>query len=258
MWIMETAAVAFSMFSAIPMPQIEWTPKNMRYALCAFPLVGAAIGLALFGWALLCGWLGAPMLLRGAGLALIPVRITGGIHLDGYADTCDALASWGAPEKRREILSDPHLGAFAAIRLCGWFLAYFALCCSLTVNIRAMLCWGLSFLLSRAMSGLAVAWFPLAKDTGLAHSFASAADKTRVRRVLLALAVILAAGMCFIYPIPGALMVMACGGVFLYYKGMAAKKFGGLTGDLAGWFLQTAELFMLGALVLVQLLEGKF
>ena len=37
--ILETVAVAFSMFSALPMPQISWEKRNMRYALCAFPPV---------------------------------------------------------------------------------------------------------------------------------------------------------------------------------------------------------------------------
>ena len=41
--ILETVAVAFSMFSALPMPQISWEKRNMRYALCAFPLVGGVI-----------------------------------------------------------------------------------------------------------------------------------------------------------------------------------------------------------------------
>ena len=39
MSIFGTLAVAFSMFSAIPVPQVEWKADNMRYALCAFPLV---------------------------------------------------------------------------------------------------------------------------------------------------------------------------------------------------------------------------
>ena len=40
MTLLETAAVAFAMFSAVPVPQPVWNEKNMRYALCAFPLVG--------------------------------------------------------------------------------------------------------------------------------------------------------------------------------------------------------------------------
>ena len=76
----ETVAVAFSMFSALPMPRVAWKDSNMRYALCAFPLVGLAIGLAQILWAAVCG-LGLPPVLRGMGLCLLPVWLTGGIHL---------------------------------------------------------------------------------------------------------------------------------------------------------------------------------
>ena len=41
--LFQTVAVAFSMFSAVPMPQFPWDAKNMRYALCAFPLIGVLI-----------------------------------------------------------------------------------------------------------------------------------------------------------------------------------------------------------------------
>lgn len=90
--------------------------------MCAFPLIGAVIGAA---WCV-CGAMPLPGLAKAAGFALIPVWITGGIHLDGYADTCDALSSYGDREKKLEILKDPHCGAFAVIRLCSYFLAYFA------------------------------------------------------------------------------------------------------------------------------------
>ena len=40
MTVLQTIAVAFAMFSALPVPQFEWNEKNMRYAMCAFPLIG--------------------------------------------------------------------------------------------------------------------------------------------------------------------------------------------------------------------------
>ena len=82
--------------------------------------------------------------------------------------------------------------------------------------------------------------FPLAKDTGLAHTFAQAADKRAVRRFLAGLSALLCLGLLF-YGWRGAAMSAAALGVFLYYRKMAQKQFGGLSGDLAGWFLQTAE-----------------
>ena len=46
MIVLQTIAVAFAMFSAIPVPQFDWNEKNMRYAMCAFPLIGVVIGAA--------------------------------------------------------------------------------------------------------------------------------------------------------------------------------------------------------------------
>ena len=46
------------------------------------------------------------------------------------------------------------------------------------------------------------------------------------------------------------LAVAAAAAVFLYYRWMSRKQFGGITGDLAGYFLQMCELAMLAVLVL--------
>ncbi len=303
MTLLETAAVAFAMFSAVPVPQPVWNEKNMRYALCAFPLVGVVCGLAWWGWAALAARLSFPLLLRAAGLCLAPVLVTGGIHLDGYADTCDALAScaapekkqeilkdphcgafavirlWpvlvtggihldgyadtcdalascAAPEKKQEILKDPHCGAFAVIRLCTYFTAYLGLCAAVDCTPRAVLCMGLGFVLERALSGYAIAAFPLAKNTGLAHTFATGADRTAVRRALLVLCALAAAGMAAAGGMTGAAMALAAVLVFLRYRAVAQKQFGGISGDLAGWFLQKAELWMLAALAACSLLSG--
>ena len=250
MVILETIAVACSMFSALPMPQIRWNEGNMRYALWAFPLVGGVIGGLCWLWVRLCGLVGVPDLLRGAGLCLLPVLVTGGIHLDGYADTSDALASYGDPARRREILKDPHLGAFAAIRLCGYFAADFALwTCLPAYRGGAVLC---IFCLSRTLSGLALTAFPLAEGSGLARSFAEAADRARVRKGLLTLTVLLSVGLVLL---GGWTAAAAAGGVFWYYRYRLTPKFEGLSGDLAGWFLQTAELWMLAALCAQEYVE---
>ena len=71
------------------------------------------------------------------------------------------------------------------------------------------------------------------------------------------LAVLLAVGMCLRRP-DGAAAVLSALWVFVYYNGMAKKQFGGLSGDLAGWFLQTAELWMLGDACTAQYLEPFF
>ena len=244
MTALQTIAVAFAMFSALPMPQFDWNEKNMRYALCAFPLVGVVCG-AL--WCV-CGVLPLP-----AAFCLVPVWVTGGIHLDGYADTCDALSSYGDTAKKLEILKDPHCGAFAVIRLCSYFAAYFALCGCVAFTPRVGVLWTLALVGERALSGLAVAAFPLAKNTGLAHTFATAADRVRVRQVLAVLCALLAVGLT---ALGGWALVLAAGCVFARYYVVAKKQFGGVTGDLAGWFLQKCEIWMLAALAACQWLGG--
>ena len=250
---LETIQVAFAMYSALPMPQPEWNAKNMRYAMCAFPLIGLVCAAGWWVWSAVCLYFSIPYLLQGAGLCLLPVLITGGIHLDGYADTCDALASNAGPAKKQEILKDPRCGAFAVIKLCTYFVAYLALCEALEPTPRALGCMSCAFVLERAMSGLAVCRFPLAKNTGLAYTFATAADKKNAGRILYAVTLLAAAGMIAL----GGTLVLAAGLlVFLRYRTVAQKQFGGLSGDLAGWFLQRAELWMLAALVACQLTYG--
>ena len=253
----ETAAVAFGMFSAVPAPQPVWNEKNMRYALCAFPLVGAVCALTwgLWGWA--AALLGLPDLLRGAGFCLLPVWVTGGIHLDGYADTCDALASYGDRDKRLAILKDPRCGAFAVIRLCCWFAADLALCAALPLRVDAVGCMQWAFVLERAVSGWAVAALPLAKSSGLAYTFATAADRRRVRWVLAGVALAAAAGLVRTGGAAGWAMLAAAGAALGRYAHVSKRDFGGITGDLAGWFLQTCEVWMLAALTAVMLWEGR-
>ena len=245
MIVLQTIAVAFAMFSAIPVPQFDWNEKNMRYAMCAFPLIGAVIGAA---WCV-CGALPLPGLAKAAGFALVPVWVTGGIHLDGYADTCDALSSYGDTAKKLEILKDPHCGAFAVIRLCSYFIAYLALCVCVQFTPRVGVLWTLALVGERALSGLAVAAFPMAKNTGLAHTFATAADKTNVRRVLTVLCVLRGAALV---ALGGWALVLAACAVFVRYYHAAKNQFGGTTGDLAGWFLQKCEIWMLAALAACQ------
>jgi adenosylcobinamide-GDP ribazoletransferase len=256
MWVLETVAVAFGMYSALPTPRVDWNGKNMRYALAAFPLVGAALGLAWWGACALCAALALPPVLRGALLCVLPALVTGGIHLDGYADVSDALASHAAPEKKRSILRDPHVGAFAVIRLCAYFVAYFALCCAFEPTDGALWSVGCGFVLSRALSALALTVFPIAEGSALARTFASAADRKRTRAILSGVAGACLAGIflrggktAFLFAAAASLAVTG------RYAVTVRKHFGGASGDLAGWFVVKLELWLLAAPVVAPYVE---
>lgn len=253
MVLLETIAIAFSMFSSLPVPQVAGNEKNMRYMLCAFPLVGVLCGVVFAGWCALCVRFDIPQLLRAAGMCVLPVMVNGGIHLDGYMDATDALASNAAPARKQEILRDPHNGAFAVIRVCCYFICSYALCAVLFPSLETIACVALSFVLSRVLSGFALTVLPLADETAFTHYFMDHADLKRVRTVLVLEAVLVSAGLLYFGGLTGVAVMTAALLVFAHYAHVAAHAFPGTNGDLAGWFLVRAEVYMLAASVLVQL-----
>ena len=184
MYLLRSLAIAISMYSKIPAPMVEWNEKNMKYAMCFFPVVGAVTGglQLLIGYFLLeytsCG-----NLFFAIAMALIPVLVSGGIHLDGFADTVDALSSYGDREKKLEILKDPNTGAFAVIGLCVYFLADVALWSEVTIELLPVI--ACTYMLSRSLSGISVVSFRAAKNSGLLRTFQDGAQRKRVRAVLI-------------------------------------------------------------------------
>ncbi len=251
MSLFRTVAAAFSMFSAVPVPHVKWDEGSMRYMICAFPLVGAVIGAALLAWIWLTAALGLGKILFAAGLTVIPIAINGGIHLDGFCDTADALASHAGPERRREILKDPHTGAFAVIAVCAYLLLYFALAAELPQTLEAGAAIGLGCILSRTLSGISVTCFPMSSGKGLLAFFREQSAKKKAAGLLIAEALLCAASMAVLFPVYGAVMILAAAVCLIYLRRMSERKFEGMSGDLAGWFLQTSELTMLGAYILI-------
>ena len=256
MRLLNSLAIAISMYSKIPVPTVDWNEKNMKYAMCFFPVVGVIIGLLQAGGGYLilqhtsCG-----KLFFAAVMTLIPVLVTGGIHLDGYADTIDAISSYGDREKKLQILKDPHTGAFAVIGLCVYFVAVLALWSE--ADVRMLPLTACIYPLSRSLSGISVVSFQAAKNSGLLRTFQDGAHKARVRIVLVVWACICAGTMLCLGARQGgaaaagaAAVIAAALLVFVYYYRMSRKQFGGTTGDLAGYFLQMCELAMLAVIVL--------
>ena len=94
----KSIAIAFSMYSKIPMVQFEWKEEDMRYSMCFFPLVGIVIGLLSWCWWLFC---------QQFGIGKMCLHLLAGNHSFGdrrYSygwlyDTMDALHSYGSREK---------------------------------------------------------------------------------------------------------------------------------------------------------------
>ena len=168
--------MAFSLYSRIPVPQTEWNEKSMRWCICFLPAVGAAIGAAqgLLYW--LLAHLSVGAVFRGAALTALPVLLSGGIHLDGFLDTCDAIHSYGTREKRLEILKDPHVGAFAVIGGLVWFTLQLGVWSEAQNRTIVPLC--ITFALSRSLSAFSALVFPKAKKDGMLRQETDPAAKS--------------------------------------------------------------------------------
>ncbi|MFI3312850.1 MAG: adenosylcobinamide-GDP ribazoletransferase [Eubacteriales bacterium] len=246
--MLNTIAVALSMYSAIPVPQVDWSPKNLRYAMIAFPLVGVLCGLSIFIWGIVCEIIDFSGILTSIGIVLLPIIVTGGIHLDGFCDTTDALASHAPLEKKLEILKDSHTGAFAIIGVVCYLLAYVGAVSELEITGKTAVALTLIHVFSRCLSGFSVATFPPAKNSGLLYAFQDGAARTNVAVVLGTFLAILFAGFCVLFSWGGLLIPVTGLVIFLCYRTASIHIFGGITGDLAGWFLCYGELFMVLAL----------
>ncbi len=241
--------IAFSMYSRIPMPQVEWTKERMKYAMCFFPLVGAVTGLLVAFAYTVFNQRGFPYFQRIFPV-LIPVLVTGGIHMDGLLDVIDAKSSQKSREEKLEILKDPHTGAFAIIGWGVYVLLYLAAFGEMKPGIIPA--YSMTFVLTRALSGLSVVTFPMAKPGGLAAMFSNAAEKRVVAAAMAGYVILAEAGIWYLGGFfAAAVSFVVSLVIYVYYYTMAKREFGGITGDLAGYFLQICELGLATGLAVV-------
>lgn len=124
--------MAWGNFTQVPCPVKIWDEKARKWMVALMPFAGFACGILQFAAALLLdlfahqGGSVTAQPMAAALLTCAPFLICGFIHLDGYMDVSDAVLSRRPLEKRREILKDSRVGAFAVIMVVLFFLMYFA------------------------------------------------------------------------------------------------------------------------------------
>ncbi|MGI6074805.1 MAG: adenosylcobinamide-GDP ribazoletransferase [Pyramidobacter sp.] len=256
-WL-KSLCIALSTYSAVPVPQFRWTDENMACSFCFLPAVGLIIALAEYLWLLLCWRTGFNLILRTAVATALPLLLTGGIHMDGFCDTADALAAHQDAARSLEIMKDSRTGAFAVIFCAVYLLLQFGLV-SEASGSRGVFC--AVFVLSRAVSVLSVTGFKNARGSGMLAAFQAPARRKTVRRAAWAWIALCALFMdlCDVFAGTGALL--GCIAAWHGYHATAMKRFGGITGDTSGFFIQILELSMLAGMVLgaaAEILTGAF
>jgi adenosylcobinamide-GDP ribazoletransferase len=220
------AAVAF--LTRVPVP-VRLGREDVARGAPFFPLVGAGIGAAAAGIALLAHPRLSPVL-AAALAAAATMLLTGALHLDGLADTFDALGGSGR-ERALEIMRDSRIGSFGATALVLALVIRIGALAQLVGGgpvLRASIAAGA---LSRGTAAALAALLPYARSEG-----AVLAGRQAVFAVPVALAVAAVAE-------PSAIAVAVVPAVLLAL--LFRRAFGGVTGDTLGAASELTELAVL-------------
>lgn len=243
MRLLKSFIACFSTYSRIPMPVVELDSDDMKYALIFFPLIGAFIAVVEYGIFTIADAFALPRFVRTALMLVVPVVVTGGIHIDGYMDTMDAFSSYGDREKKLAIMKDPNTGAFAVIYLAVYGLMYMAFAYLINAKSITPMCY--SFILSRIFSGISVVTIKGAKTTGMIANVKEKSENKTVRIVLIAMLIIVTTVLIPRHAFFAIASVVTLICLYFLYKRKCIKELNGITGDTSGYYLLIMELILL-------------
>lgn len=235
---MMSLVLAFSTYTRIPMPKVAWDEQDKLDPLPFFPLIGLVLAFAFVLIYELARPLG--LIFQTAMLCCVPILLTGGIHLDGFLDVADALASYQNKERRLEILKDPHVGAFAVIHVALYFLLQLGFYS--TISQASLPLFAIGFVVSRSLIVLLTLFTPNARNSGMLYTMQS----TQQKAANIASATI-ALGPVFLFSFRFGFLTVLLGFLSVCSAALILRQkmivhFGGITGDLAGYSLQVLEL----------------
>ena len=241
--MLKSFLIVLSFISVIPVPAPEWTPPNLRWFCVMIPIVGVIFGGLWAALRHILSWPGASPILRGFVMMILTLALTGGLHLDGLMDSCDAIFSHRDRETRLRILSDTHAGSFAVMACVIVLMAKTLLFSELfTLHADPLTLFPVPIFSRLGMSVLLVN-LPFAKTGGLAVILGSSRNR-RDNIFFVMMFVILSAVSMKIIPA----MMIFC--VILHVI-ICVKLFGGITGDLLGAFVEASEVIMLSGMVIM-------
>lgn len=212
----------------------EIKPVDFGKSLLFFPVVGSLIGILLSATAWAFGFL--PNMVMSIIILIVSFVITGGIHMDGFADTCDGFYGGRTKERILEIMKDSRIGTMGAIGIVLLLLLKF----SIIANFSKEVLWKVLILapvFGRWSQTIACYTCDYARQEGKGKYFVEYADKK---------AIIIGA----LFTLMLSLVLFKVEGFFLFIIPFFAiclliwwikRRIGGMTGDTIGAVSEVAE-----------------
>ncbi len=236
--------IALQFLTTFPV-QLKAMPSKQQngQSVLFYPLVGLIIGAILCGIAMLLQ--AVPAILSASIILVLWIWLTGGLHLDGLADTADAwVGGFGDAERTLKIMKDPACGPIGVLSLI----------------IICLLKWSALYLLIQKQLYSALVLFPVlgrlapmflflttnyVREKGLGSSMASYIPKK------LALAIMLFVVISSLYfSVLGCIASLVTILSLLYLRRKFKQRIGGITGDTVGASIEICECVSLLAFVL--------
>jgi adenosylcobinamide-GDP ribazoletransferase len=244
--------ICFCVLTRIPI-YVGIAPEDFSISKASrfFPIVGAVIGLfaSIVLW--IGSWFDFPANLLALFALLTLTLLTGALHEDGLADTCDGLGGGGTRDQKLKIMRDSQIGSYGAMALILSFGLRWAAYTEITEQGVGHILAALISIAAGSRAALPVIMYliPLAREDGLSAS----AGKPSFDRAITALLI----GIGFLLFILGfRISIVALGlsvltaGLFVYF---VATRIGGQTGDVLGAVQQIIEVTILLAIIMVEI-----
>jgi adenosylcobinamide-GDP ribazoletransferase len=238
--------IALQFLSSLPirLPGMP-TPQQSGRSLLFYPLVGLLFGVLLL--ALNQVLEGSPLLLHAALLLGAWVMLSGGLHLDGLADSADAwLGGFGDRERTLVIMKDPRSGPIAVVTLVVVLLLKFSAALAL-IEAHSSLGLLLAPVIARAAMLALFLNTPYVRPGGLGQALADHLPRRAGLRVLAAVVLFCV----FMGGWAAAWVLLVCTGGFFWLRRLMVQRLGGSTGDTAGAMLELLETLVLVTLALM-------
>jgi len=236
--------LALALLTRLPIPQLEEIKARVsgRSALF-YPAVGLLIGLILY-LPLLLFPQASPILLAAI-ITVIWAIITGGLHLDGLADSADGwLGGISDKEKTLKIMKDPVVGAAGAIAIVCILLLKFAVLTAILQQtfhdvVRSSGIIIIAPFIGRAMILLLMLISKNANPNSMANDVADNLQRNHIVWLI---------GVCFLiaafFSLAGLIFALI---TFWLVRRLMHKRLGGYTGDTLGATVEITEvLYLMG------------
>ncbi|WP_410208341.1 adenosylcobinamide-GDP ribazoletransferase [Fusobacterium sp.] len=244
---MNGLALLFRFMTRLPMgfePQFD--SDKLGRSMKFFPIVGMVIGIINFLFFLLFvkTVVYSPLVMVVL-LVIVESILTGGLHLDGLADTFDGIFSYRSKQKMLEIMKDSRLGTNGGLVLTLYFIVKIAFLYDIEtfVNIPSGIILLIVPVMARLNSVVNCASAPYARPTGMGKTFVDNTDGAGVV-VATVLTAVFTWGVCYVFALPYEILIVIPILMILGYgfAKLITRKIGGITGDTLGAVLELSEI----------------